>query len=79
MQNRNVRTLRGDVPPELCGITHFHEHLLVREVNGVTLPKRLLIDDYEKSAQELERFKASGGGTIVDAQPFGSGRDIDGL
>lgn len=74
-----VRTVRGDVEPGLLGMTYCHDHLIVRKIHGVTLVPRLIIDDYDKTARELERFRNRGGSTIVDAQPFGAGRDVESL
>jgi predicted metal-dependent phosphotriesterase family hydrolase len=72
-----VRTVQGDIPPRLLGRTSCHDHLVVKRVDGVELPDRFVIDDYEKSALELERFKSYGGGCVLDAQPFGAGRDAE--
>ncbi|MBN2324602.1 MAG: hypothetical protein JXQ30_12775 [Spirochaetes bacterium] len=74
-----VRTVLGDIPPRLLGRTSCHDHLVVRRIDGVELPDRFVIDDGEKSALELERFKSYGGGSVLDAQPFGAGRDVETL
>jgi predicted metal-dependent phosphotriesterase family hydrolase len=70
-----VRTVDGDIDPRELGFTHCHEHLFVFPTSGVELADKLIIDDYEKTRAELERFRAAGGRSLVDAQPFGAGRD----
>jgi phosphotriesterase-related protein len=74
-----IRTVRGDVDSAELGITYAHEHLLIRGGMQVYLDKDFLLDDRSVMARELERFKASGGRTLVDMMPVGLGRDPDGL
>ena len=69
--------MRGDIKPERLGFTHCHEHLFVFRIEGVTLPERLVIDSYENTKAEVARFAEMGGGALVDAQPFGSGRNSE--
>jgi phosphotriesterase-related protein len=64
----------GDREPRDLGLTHCHEHLFVFPVRGVSLPDRLIIDDYELTKKEVLHFARRGGGAIVDVQPFGAGR-----
>ena len=79
MPSEFVRTVRGDVEPGALGKTSCHDHLIVKRTDGVLLPQKLILDDHEKTERELELFKSHGGGTIVDAQPFGAGRDVEEL
>jgi predicted metal-dependent phosphotriesterase family hydrolase len=72
-----IRTVRGDIPVSELGFTHCHEHLFVLPVRGVSLPTRLIIDDYGKTKGETELFRESGGRGIVDVQPFGGGRHAE--
>jgi phosphotriesterase-related protein len=69
-----VRTVLGDRSPEVLGKTHCHDHLFVFRTAGVTLPDKIIIDNYEKTREEVMIFKVKGGGALVDAQPFGAGR-----
>jgi phosphotriesterase-related protein len=69
-----VRTVTGDSEPRDLGFAHCHEHLFVFPVRGVSLPDRLIIDDYEKTKEEVMLFVRKGGGAIADVQPFGGGR-----
>ena len=74
-----VRTVLGDIRPEELGNTSCHDHLVVRRVNGTNLPQKLVLDEYEKTQEELRAFVSQGGRTVVDAQPFGAGRDVEAL
>jgi len=69
-----VRSVLGDLDPVRLGFTHCHEHLFVFPTKGVELAEKLVLDDYGKSVAELQSFRAVGGRTVVDVQPFGAGR-----
>jgi phosphotriesterase-related protein len=69
-----VRTVTGDHVSHSLGFTHCHEHLFVFQSHYTNLQKRLILDDFDKTKMEVIVFRKSGGGTIVDAQPFGAGR-----
>lgn len=71
-----VRTVLGDRSPEVLGKTHCHDHLFVFRTAGVTLPDKIIIDNYEKTREEVTIFKVKGGGALVDVQPFGVGRHV---
>ena len=69
-----IRTVLGDIDAGSLGYTHCHEHLFVFKTFEVSLPERMIVDRYEKTKNEVLKFKNRGGGAIVDAQPFGAGR-----
>ena len=69
-----VRTVRGDIPPEDVGFAHCHEHTFILPGPSARVDSRLLLDDLEKTSAELSEFYASGGRTVVDAQPIGPER-----
>jgi predicted metal-dependent phosphotriesterase family hydrolase len=69
-----VRTVLGDIDPAELGVTSGHDHLFVLQGHYTNLPERVLIEDYGKTRDELVRFRKSGGGAVVDLQPFGAGR-----
>jgi phosphotriesterase-related protein len=69
-----IRTVLGDVDPVALGFTHCHEHLFVYKTEGVILPEKLILDNYENAKIEVLKFKEMGGGAVVDVQPFGGGR-----
>lgn len=73
--DRVVTTVRGDIPASDIGPCHSHEHLFIKRGQPEQLDPALVLDDYDKTKAEVERFKELGGKTIVDAQPVGSGRD----
>jgi len=70
-----VRTVGGDIDPLELGFTHCHDHLLVYPMEDVKIPERIILDDYNKTEEEIFKFKNRGGNTILDAQPFGAGRN----
>jgi phosphotriesterase-related protein len=70
-----IRTVTGDISSEALGFTHCHEHLFTGRIEGVELEERLLIDSYRNSRKEARAFRRLGGRAIVDAQPFGAGRN----
>ena len=70
-----IRTVTGDILPEVLGFTHCHEHLFTGRIEGVELEERILLDSFRKSRREARAFHRCGGRGIVDAQPFGAGRD----
>lgn len=66
----------GDIKPEEMGFTYSHEHIVCRpphwEERGQV---DLLLDDVQKSQNEVALFKKAGGKTIVDATAVDYGRD----
>lgn len=70
-----VRTMRGDIRPEEMGFTYSHEHIVCvpaywKERNE----DDLLLDDPQKSLEEVAAAKAVGVDTIVDATAIDYGR-----
>lgn len=66
-----VRTVLGDVSPETLGRVNYHEHLF--QVTPL-LPGDE-VDDEGLSRREAELTRAAGIDTMVDATPWGLGRD----
>ena len=66
-----IRTVLGDLDPAELGPTNYHEHLF--QVTPL-LPGDEL-DDENASGAEAAMLKASGFAAMVDATPFGLGRD----
>lgn len=66
-----VRTVLGDVPATALGAVNYHEHLF--QVSPL-LPGDEL-DDERASTAEASLLKDSGFAAMVDATPFGLGRD----
>ncbi len=66
-----IRTVLGDVAPDALGATNYHEHLF--QVTPL-LPGDEL-DDEDRSGAEAASLRDSGFAAMVDATPFGLGRD----
>lgn len=71
-----ITTVLGGIEPLALGFCQSHEHIFIRDC-----PARAgeLIDDPEKSLEELAAYRLAGGRAIVDAQPIGAGRDAAAL
>src|SRR5437588_2918275 len=74
-----IRTVTGDIDASDLGITDAHEHVLITGGIPVMLDKDFLLDDRTRAAEEIRRFSALGGKTLVDMMPAGLGRDPEGL
>ncbi|GAB3632907.1 phosphotriesterase-family protein [Microbacterium shaanxiense] len=66
-----IRTVLGDIDPALLGATNYHEHLF--QVTPL-LPGDEL-DDEDASGAEAALLHGSGFAAMVDATPFGLGRN----
>lgn len=66
-----IRTVLGDVDPSQLGATNYHEHLF--QISPL-LPGDEL-DDEERSGAEAALLRDSGFAAMIDATPFGLGRD----
>ena len=76
---RFIRTVRGDISPDALGYCQCHEHLLIAKgISGEKVPS-LILEDVEKTSDELDMYFSKGGRGIVDAQPVGCGRMAGGL
>lgn len=69
-----VRTVCGDIQPQDVGFTHCHEHTFLLPGPSMRVNPEMLLDDLEKTTEELAEFRAAGGRTVVDAQPIGPER-----
>jgi 5-phospho-D-xylono-1,4-lactonase len=72
-----VRTVLGDVDAGMLGSTYCHEHLVTRPAERFGDDLRL--DDEDRAAEELERFRAAGGAAIVEVTTPEFGRDLEAL
>lgn len=70
-----VETTLGPLPPEALGWVNAHDHVIME--GGYTTLKTpdFKLDSVEKAVEEIGRWQQAGGGAIVDAQPFGCGRN----
>lgn len=70
-----IRTVLGDISPDLLGAMNYHEHLF--QVSPL-LPGDEL-DDERASGAEAALLKASGFAAMLDATPIGLGRNPEAL
>src|SRR5690606_13132561 len=71
---RTIETTLGPFPVATLGRVNAHDHVILE--GGVTTVNEpdFRLDSVDKAAEELRRWRASGGGAVVDTQPFGCGR-----
>ena len=69
-----VITVKGPVPYDQLGITDVHNHVWIEAVPGLVKGNPVL-DKYELILKELLEYRQQGGGTILDCQPGGCGRN----
>lgn len=67
-------TVLGPMPAAALGVVDAHNHLFIAPIPGSTADAPVLVDE-AGVGRELASFRAAGGGTIVDCQPGGCGRD----
>ncbi|WP_020154386.1 phosphotriesterase family protein [Caldibacillus debilis] len=73
-----IRTLHGDIDPKQLGFTYSHEHIVCRPPYWAEKGEDdLLLDDKEKSLQDVLDFAKHGGRSIVDATAVDYGRDVE--
>ena len=72
-----IHTVCGDIVPAALGHCQIHEHIFVRPTPMSGRNPALCIDSFDRSLEELRRYKAAGGTALVDAQPVGAGRDAE--
>lgn len=76
---KTIKTVLGEISPEALGFTDIHDHVFKSGGMEVIEDKDFGIESIEKSHQELLKFKAAGGNTMVDMQPLGVGRSINAM
>lgn len=74
----DVMTVRGPVRGSELGTTLTHEHLFL-DLFRVTRVRDGLLNDEPLITGEVARFKAAGGGTVVEVTNHGLGRNPAGL
>lgn len=73
-----IRTFDGDIKPEELGFTYSHEHIVcIPPYWKEKSEDDLLLDDENKSLQDVMDFKEAGGNAIVDATAVDYGRDVE--
>jgi predicted metal-dependent phosphotriesterase family hydrolase len=71
---RKLITVTGSIDPAEAGITDAHNHVWIAPVAGATDDAPVL-NDQSAITQELIAYRNGGGGTVIDCQPGGCGRD----
>ena len=72
-----IRTVMGDISPDKLGITYSHEHIFCKPPYWKERNEEdFLLDDFDKSCNEVELFRKAGGCSIVDATVVDYGRCI---
>jgi phosphotriesterase-related protein len=75
MAEAMIHTVLGALKPNDLGWCQIHEHLSLVQGYLCTLNPDFLIDDREKTLNELGMYRRAGGRSVVDAQPVGCCRD----
>ena len=71
-----VRTILGDIAPDALGVCYAHEHIIIDVSFTINKEADFLINDVEKSTEELRAFREAGGQAMVDSMPCDCGRNI---
>ena len=71
-----IRTVLGDIDPEDLGVCYAHEHIIIDVSFTINKEADFLINDVEKSTEELIAFRKVGGRAMVDSMPCDCGRNI---
>lgn len=74
MNAAKIVTVTGPIAPDDAGVTDAHNHVWIAAVAGAA-PDAPVLDEKQAILAELRDYRASGGGTIIDCQPGGCGRD----
>lgn len=70
-----IETTLGKMPAEQLGWINAHDHIIMDGGYTVIKTPDFKLDSVEKAIEELTYWKNAGGGAVVDAQPFGCGRN----
>jgi len=71
-----VRTVQGDISPEDLGWCGAHEHIVIAPSYATEKFPQYRLEEVEPISEELGRFRAAGGRSMVDAMPCDCGRDV---
>jgi 5-phospho-D-xylono-1,4-lactonase len=70
----SVNTVQGSIAYELLGITDAHNHMWIDAVPGSD-PGSPVLNQFEPILKDLIEYREKGGGTLLDCQPVGCGRN----
>jgi len=71
---KKVKTVLGEIEKNELGITDAHNHLWISK-QTLEVESAPVLDQRDKIINELVAYRQLGGGSQVDCQPGGSGRD----
>lgn len=71
-----IETTLGRLPADQLGWINAHDHLIMDGGYTVVKTPDFKLDSVDKAVEELSYWKNAGGGAVVDAQPFGAGRNV---
>jgi len=74
-----IETTLGPISADRLGWINAHDHVIMDGGYTVVKTPDFKLDSVEKAVEELTYWKNAGGGAIVDAQPFGCGRNVQKL
>ena len=69
-----VIAVQGPISHEILGITDAHNHMWISPVPG-SQPGAPVLNEFNSILKELVEYREKGGGTLLDCQPEGCGRD----
>jgi phosphotriesterase-related protein len=75
MSTNTVETTLGPIATEQLGWINAHDHVIMDGGYTVVKTPDFKLDSVEKSIEEIGYWQKAGGGVVVDAQPFGAGRN----
>jgi 5-phospho-D-xylono-1,4-lactonase len=70
-----IETTLGPLPADQLGWINAHDHIIMDGGYTVVQTPDFKLDSVEKAVEELTYWQLAGGGAVVDAQPFGCGRN----
>ena len=71
---REIVTVTGNIRAEDLGFCQCHEHVALSRGKSFEVHPDLCMDDYDKSLEEVKRYRQAGGNSLVEAQPTGCSR-----
>ncbi len=73
---KTVETTLGALPVDQLGWINAHDHIIMDGGYTVVKTPDFKLDSVEKAIEEMGYWQQAGGGVVVDAQPFGAGRNV---
>jgi 5-phospho-D-xylono-1,4-lactonase len=71
-----VRTVLGDIPAAQLGVCYAHEHVVIDASFATYSAPDFLLDDVERSTDELRAAHHAGVRSVIDAMPCDAGRNV---